>query len=145
MFADLLASVADEWSLPSTFAETQAHHGYRRVVVVSGGNLVRPQFAALLAELQPVREAWLSLIEPGGFIVEHIDPGPRYERWQVPFTEAGTLYEDGRTVPHEVGVPFIVHHDRWHSVTNNTDQPRISLVVDRDILVSPERSEFLRR
>ena len=138
----LLASVADAWSLPSTFAATGAHEGYRRVVVVSGGNLERPQFADLLAEFAPVREAWLSWIDPGGFVVEHIDGGPHYERWQIPFTEAGTLYEDGRPVAHEVGVPFVVHHDRWHAVRNDTDHPRISLVIDRDVIVQPARTPF---
>lgn len=143
--SDLLASVEGAWSLPSTFADTGAHEGYRRVVVASGGRLELPQFADLLAEFQPVREAWLSWIDPGGFVVEHIDGGPHFERWQIPFTEAGTLYEDGRPVPHEVGVPFVVHHNRWHAVRNDDTTPRISLVIDRDVIVSAVRTPFLMR
>ena len=134
------------WSLPSTFEATKAHHGYRQVVVVSMGRLVLPQFADILAGFTPVREAWLSWIDPGGFVVEHIDGGPHYERWQIPFTEAGTLYEDGVAVAHEVGVPFVVHHDRWHAVRNDDPtEPRISLVIDRDVIVSPARTPFLTR
>lgn len=114
-------------------------------MVVSGGRVVLPQFSDLLAEFQPVREAWLSWIDPGGFVVEHVDGGPHYERWQVPFTEAGTLYEDGVAVAHVPGVPFVVHHDRWHAVRNDDDTPRISLVIDRDVLVSADRTPFLLR
>lgn len=133
------------WSLPSTFEQTQAHHGYRQVVVVSMGRFVLPRFADILAGFAPVREAWLSWIAPGGFIVEHIDGGPHYERWQIPFTAAGTLYQNGAPVPHEVGVPFRVTHHDWHHVDNPGDEPRISLVIDRDVIVSPARTPFLTR
>lgn len=128
-------------SRQSTFEQTGVHHGYRRCSVVSNGQLREPRFADLLAPLGPVRTAWLSWIEPGGFIVEHIDAGPHFERWQIPLSEAGVLLQDGVPVVHEVGVPFRVRHDRWHSVDNRTgDAPRVSLVVDRDMPVNLERT-----
>lgn len=132
--------MAGSWSLPSTFEATKAHHGYRRVVVASAGELLLPQFDSILAPFTTVRDSWLSWIDPGGFIVEHIDAGPHFERWQIPFTESGQLIQDGQPVAHAVGVPFRVHHDRWHSVRNDGGVPRISLVIDRDVIVSPART-----
>lgn len=124
-------------SEPSPFAQNGAHEGYRQRMVVANGELLESRFAGLLEQFTPVRTAWLSWIEPGGFVVEHIDAGPHYERWQVPLSVAGKLYQDGEPVAHEVGVPFRVHHDRWHSVDNRDgSEPRVSLVVDRDVIVS---------
>lgn len=132
----LLTSVEGSWSLPSTFSATGVHEGYSRVVVAHGGEIVLPQFTDTLQQFAPVRESWLSRIDPGGFIVPHIDAGPHYERWQIPFTDAGTLSHGAKSVLHRVGVPFRVMHDRWHSVSNTSSKPRISLVIDRDLIVS---------
>lgn len=94
----------------------------------------------MLASFAPVRDAWLSWIEPGGYVVEHIDAGPHYERWQIPFSAAGRMVVDDEPIAHEVGVPFRVEHHRWHRVENDSDEPRVSLVVDRDVVVSATRS-----
>lgn len=133
------------WSKPSTFAATRTHHGYRQVSVVTAGTLRLPEFADTLAPFAPVRDAWLSWIDPDGFVVEHIDAGPHRERWQIPYTEAGTLYDGDTAVTHEVGVPFRVHHDRWHSVRNDDTTPRISLVIDRDVIVNLEPTPLRKR
>jgi hypothetical protein len=130
--ADILAACG-ELSQPSSIADNGAHEGYRRAVIVNGGHYYIPELADVLADLEPIRGCWLSWIDPGGHIVEHIDSGPYFERWQIPLTEAGTLYQGGVAVDHVVGVPFRVAHHEWHSVTNDSDQPRVSLVVDRDI------------
>jgi hypothetical protein len=119
--------------LPSTFAQSGVHHGYRQAIIVTGGVTRCHDYDALLAPLAPIRECWVSWIDPGGYIVEHHDAGPYLERWQIPLTEAGTLIQDGEPVVHEVGVPFRVHQYRWHSVVNRHDEPRVSLVVDRDV------------
>jgi hypothetical protein len=129
---EVLAAVGP-LSNPSTFADNGVHEGYRRAVVINGGAWYVPELAAILEPLQPIRECWVSWIDPGGFIVEHHDAGPYFERWQIPLTEAGTLHQDGVPVAHEVGVAFRVHQYRWHSVSNDTDEPRVSLVIDRDI------------
>ena len=143
---DLLASAGGLWSEPSTFEATGVHHGYRRVVVVNGSRLLLDQFGPLLEQFAPVAEAWLSWLDPGGFVVEHIDPGPHRERWQIPFTDDGALLHDGVRVVHEVGVPFRVNHQEWHSVDSpGPGRPRISLVVDRDVIVSPHRSPLRLR
>jgi hypothetical protein len=95
---------------------------------------------AILDRFAPVRDAWLSWIEPGGFILEHTDRGPFYERWQVPVVTAGTTTQDGLTEASEDGVPFRVRHWLPHSVDNPTSSPRIHVVIDRDVLVDPSRS-----
>jgi hypothetical protein len=129
---DVLAA-AGPLSAPSDIAENGAHHGYRRAVVVNGGARYIPAIADMLTEFTPIRECWVSWIDPGGYILEHVDGGPYLERWQIPLTDAGVLIQDGEPVAHEVGVPFRVHQDRWHSVRNDSDLPRVSLVIDRDI------------
>ena len=143
LLSDLAAAVEPLLSLPAP--ANDVHAGYRQVVVVDGGRVVLPQFAELGEAFAPVRSAWLSWIEPGGYVVEHVDAGPHFERWQIPFTAGGRLVQDGEPVDHEVGVPFRVRHDRWHSVENQSDHPRVSLVIDRDVVVSTTRTPFLRR
>ncbi len=140
-----LNAVEHLWSLPSRFAETGAHHGYRQVTVAHAGRIEVPAFAGILAEFAPVHGAWLSMLEPGGYIVEHIDAGPYRERWQVPFTTAGTLCQDGEPVAHEVGVPFRVAQYEWHHVTNDTTAARVSLVIDRAVLLPIPPAPFTRR
>jgi hypothetical protein len=112
------------WSLPSSFEATGAHHGYRRVVLAHLG-----PFRFVLDEYTPVHDAWLSWIDPGGYIVRHRDAGPYFERWQLPFTSAGSL-NGVRPVP---GVAFRVHQFDWHEVRNDGPGPRVSLVIDRDV------------
>ena len=146
VLTDLLATVDPLWSEPSRFADTGAHDGYQQVsLLVAGGRLAVPEFAELLAHFTPVRAAWLSRLAPGGYIVEHCDAGPYFERWQVPFTTCGQLIEDGEPVAHRVGVPFRVHQWRWHSVRNDGPDHRVSLVIDRDIPVDVPSAGFTTR
>ncbi|UGT65322.1 aspartyl/asparaginyl beta-hydroxylase domain-containing protein [Nocardia gipuzkoensis] len=134
LHAALAAISEDAWSLPSAYSETRVHHGYRRVVLVSARQPWdhAALFSDVLAAFAPVWEAWLSWIEPGGFIAPHRDAGPWRERWQVPIGAAGEWHGDNRFRP-ESGIPFVVQHWESHAVVNNTDQPRIHLVLDRDV------------
>ena len=125
------------WSLPSTFAQTQVHHGYRRVVLLD----IAEPFRFVLDRFQPIKDAWLSWIDPGGFIVAHRDAGPYYDRWQVPISTAGVT-EQATAEEATNGVPFRVEHWRPHSVWNRTDRPRIHLVIDRAVIVNPARDPF---
>ncbi|WP_454199583.1 aspartyl/asparaginyl beta-hydroxylase domain-containing protein [Nocardia sp. Marseille-Q1738] len=133
----------DAWSLPSSYAETRVHHGYRRVVLVSAG---RPWehaalFADVLADIAPVHEAWLSWIEPSGFIAPHRDAGPWRERWQVPIAAAGDWCGADTFTPAD-GCAFQVEHWAPHSVINRTDRPRIHLVIDRDVWIDKPPAPF---
>jgi hypothetical protein len=80
------------------------------------------------------------MLEPGGYIVEHIDAGPYYERWQLPFTTGSY-----GTFTQQAGVPFPVRHYDWHHVANDADEPRISLVIDRDVPLPISSAPFSRR
>lgn len=137
----VLDIAADHWSHPSTIEATGAHHGYRQLSLVVDSRPTFPGLGWLLEPFQPVWAAWLSCIEPGGYVVPHIDAGPYRERWQVPITAAGTL--NGQH--HEVGVPFRVHHHDWHEVANDDPTPRVALVVDRDVLLGIPSQPFTRR
>lgn len=126
-----LTEVVRDWSLPSTYAATGVHHGYRRIVLVNAGRWwpTAEPFRFALEQFEPIREAWLSELAPGGFIVPHRDAAPWYERWQVPIHAAG-VFDDSRPTD---GVPFRVTHWQSHFVANDTDRPRVHLVIDRDI------------
>lgn len=143
LHAALAVVPEDAWSLPSTYAGTRVHHGYRRVVLVSAG---QPQdhaghFGFVFDALAPVREAWLSRIEPGGFIAPHRDAGPWRERWQVPICPAGEWHGPDRYTPF-AGRAFPVEHWRRHAVLNATDVPRIHIVIDRDVWIDRPTEPF---
>lgn len=143
---EALRSIDHLWSQPAPPSPDPVHVGYQQVTVAQGGRITEPGFATILAEFAPVFDAWVSRIAPGGFVAVHIDAGRPYrERWQVPFTETGELLADGQPVAHEVGVPFRVHHHLWHSVRNTSSVPRISLVIDRDVLAGVPDAPFQRR
>lgn len=127
----MLAVCDGRWSLPSSFAATKVHDGYQRVVVVHAGRVVVPELGWLVDEFAPVAECWVSRLAAGGFIAPHVDAGPYRERWQVPVTGAGS-FNGARPTP---GVPFRVCHWEWHEVRNDDATPRVTVVVDRDVLV----------
>lgn len=136
---------SDAWSLPSAFADTHVHHGYRRVVLVSAGRL-QPPYADLFGfvwdKLAPVWDAWLSWIDPGGFIVPHRDGGPWRERWQVPIDPSGQWHYAESSFTPRAGEAFTVRHWEPHAVVNCGDTPRIHLVVDRDIRLDRQPLPF---
>jgi hypothetical protein len=125
---DVLDVAAGLWSLPSRIEQTKAHHGYRQIMVVAGGDLRIPELAPLLEPYQPVAEAWLSWIDPGGYVVPHRDQGPHHERWQLPIDSPLA--------------PFRVKQWESHEVRNTTDRPRVHLVIDRAVIACNERNPF---
>ena len=80
----------------------------------------------------PIHNAWFAKLDPGGFVIPHIDGGVYRERWHIPLQPAGFFWEDGRTweITHE---PFQVRHWLPHAVWNPTDRPRIHLMIERDV------------
>lgn len=135
---DALAAIPESaWSLPSSYEATGAHHGYRRVVLAE----LEP-FRFVFDEFAPVADAWLSCIDPGGFIVRHRDKGPHKERWQVPVSTAGWMEKNGMRGSATDGVPFRVEQWLPHAVGNPTTRPRIHLVIDRDIVADSTVGPF---
>lgn len=94
------------------------------------------RFADLLAPYQPVYDAWVSWIEPGGYVRSHVDAGPHRERWQIPLVPSGTL-----NGTHSVE-PFQVAHWEPHRVDNPGPGPRVHVVLDRDVIVRTEATPF---
>jgi hypothetical protein len=115
------------WTLPSSYALTGVHHGYR---VSRRREEVARLFGWVLAGLEPVHQAWLAQLDPGGFIAPHRDAGPWLERWHVPIVSAG---EWGDGYEPQPGVAFPVAHWEPHSVWNPTDAARIHIIIDRRI------------
>ncbi len=116
-----------EWGESTVFSE----HG------ISHGRAVAPTTVQLALSVieGPVHNAWWARIAPGGFIIPHIDAGPFLERWHFPVLIAGMFWEDG--VHSQPTEPFAVHHWKPHAVYNATDDPRVHLIVDREV-VPPE-------
>jgi hypothetical protein len=88
---------------------------------------------------------WWAKLEPGGFVVPHIDAGhPFHERWHIPVEPAGWFWEDGMYIKAPDTV-FEVHHWKPHAVWNPTDKVRIHIIVDRDIVPAdaPESSALI--
>lgn len=137
--ARLVASLklVDGLSNPSTLEATKVHAGYRR-----NAKPVREAFGWVLDDFAPVKESWLSHIEPGGFILPHKDAAPWYERWQVPIIPAGYMRVDWEDIDQQAGVPFRVEHWEWHEVVNNTDHPRVHLIIDRDVIAHKGVADF---
>jgi hypothetical protein len=116
------------WGETSTLQQSGTHHGYRTASLIQpdGPQSLAHIFQPVLEAFQPVYQAWVSWLEPGGYILPHIDAGPYRERWQVPIIP-GAL-NDWQS---EAGVAFPVSHWEPHSVVNDTDRPRVHLVIDR--------------
>lgn len=130
------------WGELSTLEQSGTHDGYRTLPLIQPDG-PQPQagaFRFVLADFQPVYQAWLSWLEPGGYILPHVDAGPYRERWQVPIHPAGEL--GGSEA--QAGVAFRVEHWEPHSVTNTTDRPRVHIVIDRDVVVDASPVLFHR-
>lgn len=129
------------WGETSTLEQSGTHHGYRTASLVQPDGLqpLWHVFEPVLRAFAPVYQAWVSSLEPGGYILPHIDAGPYRERWQVPIIP-GSL-NDLQAV---AGVAFPVAHWEPHSVVNDTDRPRIHLVIDRQVIVDATVTEFRR-
>jgi hypothetical protein len=130
------------WGQTSTLAQSGTHDGYRTLSLVQPDG-VQPfavVFQFVLVEFAPVYQAWLSWLDPGGFILPHVDAGPYRERWQVPIAPAGVL----SGIEAEAGVAFRVRHFEPHSVSNETDRPRVHIVIDRDLVVNAASVPFQR-
>lgn len=138
LYAALRDLPVDAWSLPSTWDATGVHHGYRRAVLAT----IKHPFGWVLDAFEPVANAWLSWIDPGGFIAPHVDGGPYLERWQVPISTAGVTVQHDLATPAVNGQPFRVEHWLPHSVSNPSDHPRVHLVIDRDVIANPALTPF---
>jgi len=133
---DRLVESAEATVLSEPSPDGAVHGGYRR-----NKHQHLPCFGWVLEDFAPVKTAWLSYIEPGGYIRKHKDAGPWYERWQVPIRPSGTFTIGGVEVDQIAGVPFQVTHWEWHHLQVG-DSPRVHLVIDRDIIAHDGTGDF---
>lgn len=129
------------WGQASTLEQSGTHHGYRVLSLIQPGRREphADMFAFVLDEFAPVHQAWLSSLEPDGFILPHLDAGPYHERWQVPIV-AGSLNGSQAVA----GVAFRVQHWEPHSVTNEAGHSRVHIVIDRAVIVNSASVPFQR-
>ena len=114
-----------QWGKPTVYSEHGISHGR---ALAKADNAI-----AYAAGLEPpIHIAFWARIDPGGFIVPHIDAGPYWERWHFPVEPSGGFWEDGEySSPEE---PFIVRHWLPHAVFNDGPGVRTHLIVDRAVV-----------
>lgn len=110
------------WSQPSTLEATGVHHLYR----TAPGTI---DDLADMVSLVDVSKVWFGMLEPGGFIVPHVDASPWFRRFHYPIEPAGYVWHNGETLesPSE---PFEVVHYEPHAVWNPTNKRRVHMIVE---------------
>lgn len=135
----MTTALAPAYSQPSVYGGPagRVHHGYStaQTDLVNAG-----QEVGTLQGPRLVTNAWYAKLEPGGFIVPHIDQGPWLERWHYPQSGQGFVWQEW-AVDHwrsgiaEVAVPenpYRMNHHRPHAVWNPHNEPRVVLIVEYD-------------
>ena len=133
-----------DWSNPSTYSEgTGVHHGYSTAPADT-----LPSFLDISKAL--IDGAWYAKLNPGGFIVPHIDQGPWRERWHYPISGRGEVWqswEDGDWYYamdfYAAEGPYRMNHHKPHAVWNPYDQPRIVLIVEYDNPVDQPTTDLI--
>lgn len=129
------------WSNPSTYGTgTGVHHGY----ATAPGDVPGPDEITYYAvqDIGNAKNAWYAKLDPGGFIVPHVDQGPWVERWHYPISGQGSVWQDWddngtATLRHIVSVgelmgAYRMNHHKPHAVYNPFTEPRIILIVEYD-------------
>lgn len=118
-----------DWTEATEYGWGQLAHGYRSATY-------HGVYDDLLEQFQPIRMVRMAMLEPGGFIANHVDgEAVYYERWHVPIEPAGWVWQEDEGFLHAPDEPFRVAHWRNHAVGNPSKVQRIHVVLDRDIEV----------
>ncbi len=139
------------WSQPSTYTTgTGVHHGYSTAPApqeaLSYLERLRQRFAR-------VEKLWYAKLDPGGFIIPHIDQGPWLERWHYPISGYGYVWQeaiedhftvqDGLRIVATSDKPYRMNHHRPHAVWNPYDEPRVVLIVEYDNPVDQPTTDLI--
>lgn len=142
------------WSKPSIYSEgTGVHHGY------STAKADLAEYARIVGDggvPRLVNTAWFAKLDPGGFIIPHVDQGPWLERWHYPISGEGWVWQDWprdaqyKTYGHMSnyaallpGIPYRMNHHKPHAVWNPYDEPRIILIVEYDNPVDQPTTDLI--
>ncbi len=143
------------WSKPSTYSEgTGVHHGYSTAPAPQEAlpypDRPYPHDGSGQPGYRLIRVAkfWYAKLDPGGFIVPHIDQGPWRERWHYPISGQGHVWQawdDGidrrtRLATFEL---YRMNHHKPHAVWNTFDYPRIILIVEYDNPVAQPTTDLI--
>ncbi len=120
-----------DWSLPSTLEATTVHHGYA-TAKASADDYLQTVFPDERPNYDPFVRAWYAKLDPGGFILPHIDQGPWIERWHYPIQPAGYVWQEGEGVIESPLDMFPVKHWEPHAVWNPHHIARIHLIIEYD-------------
>ena len=142
------------WSKPSTYSEgTGVHHGYATAPAPEEALPYPDQGGQPGYRLARVSKLWYAKLNPGGFIVPHVDQGPWMERWHYPISGQGSVWQewDGNgsaTLRHIVSVgellgAYRMNHHKPHAVYNRFDEPRIILIVEYDNPVDQPTTDLI--
>ena len=137
------------WSKPSTYTSgTGVHHGYSTAKASQESLPYPDQRAQRWPNL-----AWYTKLDPGGFIVPHVDQGPWMERWHYPISGQGSVWQDWdddgtNTLRLMVSVDelfgaYRMNHHKPHAVYNRFDEPRIVLIVEYDNPVDQPTTDLI--
>ncbi len=139
------------WSQPSTYTTgTGVHHGYSTAKANGDTQVdIRPVSGAV----RSISNAWYAKLDPGGFIVPHVDQGPWRERWHYPISGSGYVWQeaiedhftvqDGLRIVATSDVPYRMNHHKPHAVWNPYDEPRIILIVEYDNPVDQPTTDLI--
>ena len=140
----MTTALAPAYSQPSVYdgPAGRVHHGYSTAKA--------DEITVPLDLSKPLRSAWYAKLDPGGFIVPHVDQGPWIERWHYPISGKGYVwqYEDVPKVG-SVGLirrasePYRMNHHRPHAVWNPDDDPRVVLIVEFDNPVDQPTTDLI--
>ena len=141
-----------DWSNPSTYTTgTGVHHGYATAKVPDSDTYPELASGAVFYNRWPA-SAWYAKLDPGGFIIPHIDQGPWMERWHYPISGQGRVWqewdEDGIS-PMMVDTrlatfaPYRMNHHQPHAVWNPFDYPRVVLIVEYDTPVDQPTADLI--
>jgi len=111
---------------PSTYSVNGVHHGYRTATAA-------PQDT----DHPDAIKVWWGCLDPGGFIVPHIDAGPYHRRWHYPTEPGGYVWNNGVTVESPTE-PFEITHWEPHAVWNPGPTRRVHLIVETSEKVEGE-------
>ena len=135
------------WSNSSTYSEgTGVHHGYS---TAKADPLASPN-NIFASGAEPIT-AWYAKLDPGGFIVPHIDQGPWRERWHYSISGQGYVWQEwspgGTGIGHGPLAPYRMNHHKPHAVWNPYDEPydepRIILIVEYDNPVNQPTTDLI--
>ncbi len=136
------------WSKPSTYTTgTGVHHGYSTA----------PADASTIHDLTGCScitlRGWYTKLDPGGFIVPHVDQGPWVERWHYPISGQGSVWQDWNddgtntlrlmVSGDELFGAYRMNHHKPHAVWNPYDEPRIVLIVEYDNPINQPTTDLI--